>query len=37
MTSQQVSLDRDDYGFRTEVRVRLSETDAVGIVSGRTP
>ena len=29
---QQVSLDRNDYGFRTEIRVRLSETDAVGIV-----
>ena len=27
-----VTLDRNAYRFRTEVRVRLSETDAVGIV-----
>ena len=27
-----VSLDLNDYGFSTEIRVRLSETDAVGIV-----
>lgn len=27
-----VSLDRNVYGFQTEIRARLSETDAVGIV-----
>ncbi len=27
-----VSYDLNDYGFTTELRVRLSETDAVGIV-----
>jgi len=27
-----ISRDLNDYGFSTEVRVRLSETDAVGIV-----
>jgi len=27
-----ISHDRNDYGFQTELRVRLSETDAVGIV-----
>ncbi len=27
-----ISEQRNDYGFSTEVRVRLSETDAVGIV-----
>ena len=27
-----ISRDLNDYGFQTEVRVRLSETDAVGIV-----
>jgi len=27
-----ISQNRSDYGFNTEVRVRLSETDAVGIV-----
>lgn len=31
-TPDQVSLDRNLYKFQTEVRVRLSETDAVGIV-----
>lgn len=28
----EISRDLNDYGFQTEVRVRLSETDAVGIV-----
>ena len=28
----EVTLDRNAYNFHTEVRVRLSETDAVGIV-----
>ena len=28
----QTSLDLNDYGFSTQIRVRLSETDAVGIV-----
>jgi len=28
----QLSRDLNDYGFSTEIRVRLSETDAVGIV-----
>lgn len=28
----EITLDRNAYSFRTEVRVRLSETDAVGIV-----
>ena len=32
MTKGQVTEDRNAYRFRTEVRVRLSETDAVGIV-----
>ncbi len=27
----EISRDLNDYGFQTEVRVRLSETDAVGI------
>lgn len=27
-----ISRDLNDYGYQTEVRVRLSETDAVGIV-----
>lgn len=27
-----ISQDRNDYAFSTEIRVRLSETDAVGIV-----
>jgi len=31
MTTE-ISRDLNDYGFQTEVRVRLSETDAVGIV-----
>ena len=32
MAADPVTLDRNAYRFRTEVRVRLSETDAVGIV-----
>ena len=32
MTVPTVTQDRNAYRFRTEVRVRLSETDAVGIV-----
>ena len=32
MSRGPVTLDRNAYRFRTEVRVRLSETDAVGIV-----
>ena len=32
MTDTPVSTDLNDYGFSTEIRVRLSETDAVGIV-----
>ena len=31
-TTQHISTDLNDYGFSTEIRVRLSETDAVGIV-----
>ncbi len=31
-TSPRPTLDRNAYAFQTEVRVRLSETDAVGIV-----
>ena len=27
-----ITRDLNDYGFSTELRVRLSETDAVGIV-----
>ena len=29
---EDITLDRNAYGFTTEIRVRLSETDAVGIV-----
>ena len=29
---EHVSQDLNDYGFSTEIRVRLSETDAIGIV-----
>ena len=29
-----IDEDRNLYGFQTEVRVRLNETDAVGIVFG---
>ncbi|MCO4771860.1 MAG: acyl-CoA thioesterase [Deltaproteobacteria bacterium] len=32
MTAPVISRDLNDYGFQTDVRVRLSETDAVGIV-----
>jgi len=32
MNGPVISRDLNDYGFQTEVRVRLSETDAVGIV-----
>ncbi len=32
MSISDISLDRNVYNFQTEVRVRLSETDAVGIV-----
>lgn len=30
--AQEISRDRNDYRFQTELRVRLAETDAVGIV-----
>ena len=32
MERNEITQDRNSYRFRTEVRVRLSETDAVGIV-----
>jgi acyl-CoA thioester hydrolase len=32
MRQSEITQDRNAYRFRTEVRVRLSETDAVGIV-----